>query len=484
MSRVLIIYFSEIAESMYESISTELLENGNDVFRININNPRYFKIDYWGGSCSISNNDKLDEILKFDPELVLSFNFSIPTMILNAISKTCKVCIIDADNPQEFFNKKYLLLNTEKFYYLGMQKCSLDLYKRYVSKNIYEGKNYLYFPVATSLKKEQEPIANNISFIGSNFLYLRSPDEMPDGFYEEVGLKLYEQIKKDYFFSFPKALNIINNKFNKEKSLRLFNCIRNLYIGQERLKYLSVLAPLGLNIYGLSYHWRRSAYYDFEIAASFNETPISTIQENQKVYNTSKISVNISHPQAINSFSWRVMDIMASNSCLLMEKKQDWDDLFGQYISEEVKNAIIYKDKIDMYLKAKRLLEDEDFRKRCVFELNNSIEENGRWKHRFAVLEKFISVKLLGDKHTHYKYIKIEKYKINKEDLAKKEHKINNISLNRKRYKTFFYAGYLMFIQIPLIGLFVKENLRNKLYSKIEKYKINKEDLAKKHELK
>ncbi len=36
-------------------------------------------------------------------------------------------------------------------------------------------------------------------------------------------------------------------------------------------------------------------------------------------------------PLAKTSFSWRVMDIMASGACLLMEDKPDWRDLFEKY---------------------------------------------------------------------------------------------------------------------------------------------------------
>ena len=46
------------------------------------------------------------------------------------------------------------------------------------------------------------------------------------------------------------------------------------------------------------------------------------------------------------------MDIMASNSCLLMEDKPDWRDLFEKYLSKETLEAVIYKDRFDMREKA------------------------------------------------------------------------------------------------------------------------------------
>ena len=90
------------------------------------------------------------------------------------------------------------------------------------------------------------------------------------------------------------------------------------------------------------------------------------------------------------------MDIMASNSCLLMEDKPDWRDLFEKYLSKETLEAVIYKDRFDMREKAIKLLNDEELRLRCVADLNNAIEQNGRWENRFKELEKFTNIKLLN----------------------------------------------------------------------------------------
>ena len=182
------------------------------------------------------------------------------------------------------------------------------------------------------------------------------------------------------------------------------------------MKHLQLLSDLGLKIYGVKW-WKKIAFYDFELASCFDPTPIATIEENQWLYNTSKISVNISHPLAKTSFSWRVMDIMASNACLLTEDKPDWRDLFEKYLSKETLDAVIYKDRFDMREKAIKLLSDEKLRKNCVKELNHAIEENGRWIHRFSKLEEFLGTKLIGlkNKNPEYIYIQREEKKIKEE---------------------------------------------------------------------
>ena len=110
-----------------------------------------------------------------------------------------------------------------------------------------------------------------------------------------------------------------------------------------------------------------------------------------------------------------------------MEKKQDWEELFGKYISKNVKDVIIYDDRVDMYIKAKRLLEDEQLRKQCVSELNNAIEKKGRWKQRFEMLEKFLSVKLIGLNN------KIPSYIIVKEQKCSIEQKKQLYDINIKK---------------------------------------------------
>ena len=127
-------------------------------------------------------------------------------------------------------------------------------------------------------------------FIGTNFFPQDNPVDLPKGFYEEKTLELYRKIKEDYYLPFSEAAKILRKSDIDVE--RLFNVVKRYYVGQDRLKYLSILAPLGLTIYGLNECWPRSAYYDFDIAASFDNTPISTLKDNQRVYNTSKVSVN------------------------------------------------------------------------------------------------------------------------------------------------------------------------------------------------
>lgn len=470
MARILLSYFSDYGEAMYDAICSVLRKNGNDIFRFNINCD-YVESTGWGGECKIIDNKIISQINTFSPEIVLNFNHSLPINLYDVISDTCKICIIDADNPETFWNKGLLSHNSKRYFFLGLQSYSKEMYEKCLLRALEDEVDYIYFPPATVVKSENLAQDKNISFIGSNFYPLYIPEN--DNFYKKEALLLYDEFVKNYFFPFE---NVNNKEETWYCSNELYKDIRAYYVGQDRLKSMQVLTDLGFTFYGVRW-WNRIAYYDFELAKCFDDTPKVSIEDNQWVYNTSKVSVNISHPQAKSSFSWRVMDIMASNACLLMEDKPDWKDLFGKFLSKETLDTVIYSDRYDMRKKAIILLKDDNLRARCVADLNNAIEQNGRWEHRFIHLEKFLNVSILGlnNMNPTYIYIKqgdgknqlrnelIQCKIVNKKNIIKKMKFL-------KRGKMFFYAVCLACAQIPIVDFIFRRKRRDKILQKIHKY--------------
>ncbi len=458
MANVLISYYSDYGEAMYDAITAVLHKNGNNIFRININNPS-ISITKWGGESCIINNKLLNQIKNFSADVVLNFNNSLPQNCYNILENKCKICVLDADAPElAFWNKQVIVENYDKILWLGLQSYSKTMYERLLNNKL-TSKNYLYFPPATIVKNENLQKNKNISFIGSNFYPLRIPNN--DYFYTPKALELYNEFEKDYFYSFKNA------KENYACTQSDFDDVRAYYVGQQRLKYMQQLTDLGLVLYGVRW-WNKIAYYDFEIAKCFDKTKVTTVEENQKIYNTSKISINISHPLAKSSFSWRVMDIMASGSCLLMEDKPDWRDLFEKYLSKKTLETVIYKNRFDMREKAKILLANEALRLKCVSELNYAIEKNGRWEVRFDKLEKFANIRLMNLDNKNAKITFIQREEENFK-LTKKGGVISRF-ISKNRYKIFIYSLMLALAQIPILDLFLTKIKRNKLRKKIDKY--------------
>ena len=455
MTKFLMTYFSDYGGTTYDAISSELIKNGNDVFRYNINS-KETSFDKWGGNSFCKDNNLINEIKKFRPDIVLNFNNSLPQNI--ELFNMSKICLIDADAPLVFWNKDYLKRNKNKYYYIGLQRCSKNMYKNFFNITL-DSKNYIYMPMATSTQKQNIIQDKKISFIGSNFYPLTIPDG--EDFYSAEALELYEAFTKNYFLPINEAEKICKTCQNIQW---LYEKVRAYYVGQERLKYLQQLTDLGLTLYGVRW-WSKIAYYDFELARCFNPTPILCLEDTTRVYNSSKISINISHPQAQTSFSWRVMDIMASNSCLLMENKPDWRELFEKHLSKETLNSIIYKDRFDMREKAKRLLNNEELRKKCVGELNLAIEKNGRWKHRFKLLEIFLKHKILNISGKDGIYIYVQNDNIVKNQTHYQQRKKKN-----KRWKLLYYLLILLALKITFADIFVKQKYLEKIQKKIIKY--------------
>lgn len=468
MARILISYFSDYGEAMYDAITQELLKNGNSIFRLNINNSN-ISITGWGGESNVNNKQLYQDIVNFNPEIILNFNHSLPSNLVSVFNHNCKICIIDADNPETFWNKKLYKTNSYNYVYLGLQSYSKTMYEKSIGYKLTEGKNYLYFPPATIIKHIKIPQDKNISFIGSNFF----PIHIPEGvdFYREIAFSCYDKFKKDYFFSREDAYKIFGNVSGPNW---LYDNIRSYYVGQDRLKTLQSITDLGLKLYGI--RWNKIAFYDFELAKSYDKQPIISIEDNQRIYNSSKISLNISHPQARSSFSWRVMDIMASQACLLMEDKQDWRDLFAPYLSPKTLENVIYQDRFDMREKAKKLLSDDKLRTECVFELNHAIEKNGRWKHRFRILECFLKVQLLNLKNKSPQYIFVSKDNNQGNERQRSNNftnlntKLNTISNIKRSAKLSFYLLYFLLAQFPILNLLVNSQEQKKILKKIYKY--------------
>jgi len=262
------------------------------------------------------------------------------------------------------------------------------------------------------------------------------------------------------------------------------NLIDQLYVGQNRLEYLSAIEDLGLTIYGVS--WNHIYSYDIKLLNSLNNKKILTIKDNEDIYNGSKISINISHPQATTAFSWRVTDIMSSSSCLVIENKPDWHDLFGKFISQNVKDVIIYKDRFDARNKCIELLKNEKLRQQCVEECNSAIEINGRWSNRFKLIEEFCinnlgktTMHLVGNKNCeNSKVIKLDKNSLNNENLSNIRNSLEIINKRMKKLKLrnriANISGLLILIigQIPIIDkLIINKSARKFLYRVIDKNK-------------
>ncbi|MFC4991191.1 glycosyltransferase family protein [Rubritalea tangerina] len=367
-----------------------------------------------------------------------------------------------------------MLAQDERYFYVSTQPCGKRLFEDVIGRTLVEGSSHFYIPAATSLHAESLDVDKNLSFIASN--HCQKDFIENELFYEQIGCDVYSLVKGNYFISLEELRSQIEYEVSDENLNALLGYAKGYYAGIVRMDALNALSDLGLAIYGV--RWRgRSTYFNPDVSRCYRGKPISTEEDNAWVYNTSKIAVNISHPQAITTFSWRVMDIMASNACLLMEKKDDWLDLFGSYLSDEVKSAIIYDDQYDMRQKAKALLSNEELRLRCVRECQHAIAQNGRWPHRFNELGVFFNLSLCNEGRGEGKYVQfIGEEKKLVEDMVRGIEDCNRLNFLsslrlRMRLKCASYSFLMMMAQIPVLdSLLQAKKWRGRMVGKMLKY--------------
>lgn len=443
---IILIFDSTYGDTFYKGFADELVKNGSNILYINVNN--------------ITDLSHIkNEIRNFKGDIAFLFNFVRAKELKKVLPR--KKVNFDVDTPENLLDKTFFTneYNKSDTYYISIQSD----YKKILHNTLPKIKSFnkcMYLPSATSLKKENLPYKRNIFICCSNWSY-NQYETLSDLNKQEL-IAYYEKFKKDYFKDTKKFFNHDVDSFLLKWNLA----------GLERVSYLSELTDLGLEIYGD--RWDK-LYYNMDVLKCTNNKKITNSSALQIMYNSSKICVNFSHPQAKSSFSFRCMDIMASNSCLLMEDKLEWKDLFAKYLSKDVLDTIIYKDRFDMRQKAIKLLSDEKLRLKCVKELNNAIEQNGRWKHRISKLEEFLGIKL-QNLPTEGKCIILSsedsclENKNNKAALPKQHKNIFQKLKMKKRYKLFVYSLLLALCQIPLLDMGIRHKHRDKLLQKINKY--------------
>jgi len=371
-----------IMPPFYETFTNGLAEAGNEVLV-------YFHKDFYKDFSGEMPEYIAEKVKKFNADLYIFFNNN----FWDITSWTDKpILIYDVDSPLFYKNLDKVKADPNRFRYMTIQKNSVELLKEIVGV---EGDIAQFAPPFTGILSDSsiEP-ETNISFIGSNWTwegcrfvqqFLDNPDLANEDrllakkVYEEYArnpFKSSEEIYQDFGFE-PEKKIVFQNDMNTASRIS----------GIKRISYLETISDLGLEIHGLYFSQPNTAFFP-GVAFSFNKDTVFTRQENQDVFNRSKLSFNINHIQAITGFSWRVCDIMASNAAIVTEYKPDLAEAFpGVRIPT-------FTTKAEAYEICKRLLENENERKEIVLESNEIIEKKYRFNHTLKAMEDFLGLTL------------------------------------------------------------------------------------------
>ena len=192
--------------------------------------------------------------------------------------------------------------------------------------------------------------------------------------------------------------------------------------------------------------------YDMQLFNCFDFEPIVTLSDAERIYNSSKISLNLPHSHASNGMSWRVPDILASNACLLSNYVPDLKKLMSGYI-----DIPMYRSSLEAKELAVKLLKDEIWRNDIVCASQIMIEDKCRFEKKLLEIEKETNI-ILEDKRKKGSVKTINK------DIIYLNNKFNNNSNknNIKNTERFYYKLFKLMIELTVYNRSKRKYLRNR----------------------
>ncbi len=373
----------------YEGFINSLIKSGNKV--LIINNAFWIKdraTIHAGVETSKTEYDefldieRLEEKIKdFKPELVISFNNVLYRNLVQIVN--CPVVLWIIDSFSYLSNFDILKENIEKYYIFVASKEEYQFIIENKNINIPPEKVHL-INWATAINSETVIQDKNISFIGTNFgntlseklSILRDPNNTSS--LKAIFLDSFNR-KEDNEIVIPDLFKELNLSEFDYWSLIEWRAVLMIY-----------LADLDLNIYGANWDSLAKEIPALNICVS-NEAKYS-LKHNQDIYNSSKLLININHSQAKTGFSWRVMDVMASNGCLVSKYSKGIKEFTKDYIDIPMFDSPWGAREL-----CQKLLKDNKWREEIVKASQKCIQEKGRWSHRLVEMERALGLSLINN---------------------------------------------------------------------------------------
>ena len=373
MARVLYSVFSNLyqivpgkLDMFFQNISNALLENGNDVFQLVVNEiPGYPKEN------KKVEAEVVEKIKAFKPDLILSPNHDIPLSVLNGTD--CPIIAYTADSPAYFKNREYIKTHPERYFFMhgGWDNIFPQLIKEDfdipLDRNFFTGH-------MTAVRARKMPIKRNIGFIG----FVGWPQPGVDNLLATRLLESGNQEAFDKLIREYENLDIRSPEYCQIKTANI------------RAQVLDAISDLGLECFGIPNNFIRVAAASWNVVKCFKFRPVLTLQDTEEVLNSSLISPNLYNWQAPIGLSWRVADVMASNACLISPPKPDLKKL-SPYVEIPT-----YESPAECRELCQKLLKDEAWRKDIVKGCQRAINEKCRPVHLLKKISKHLGINLIN----------------------------------------------------------------------------------------
>ncbi|ATX80293.1 Glycosyl transferases group 1 [Mariprofundus aestuarium] len=198
-----------------------------------------------------------------------------------------------------------------------------------------------------------------VSFVGTYFYCEKLTDilaqlQRGDSSKREAFLDFIQSLKGDFHMD-DQALDPIRDICTDVKmsvdDIRML--VSNAYALNKRIHYLDAVSDLGLHLYGTE-NWIKASQYSLPLISCFQfGEQINNRDKLIRLYQSSKIALNIPHHQAGPGMPYRVYDIMASRALLITEYHPDSElfSLFGRNMPVPMyRNAMELSSLVDYYL--------------------------------------------------------------------------------------------------------------------------------------
>ena len=461
MKKIFVSFFNAIRDGenpnampcFYESFISGLKAANNEVL--------VYSIYQWNKIGKKCPEILLNRIKEFGPDLFIFFNNAFYDV---SGEFDCPIIIYEVDSFLYYTNIEALKKHPNRYYYFVPQTDSIGILQKQL--NISKDRSY-YLPFFTEIHSDDTPQITNISFIGSKFTqncksspwggFMRvSPSQKDIILFREC----IELIKQNPFLTKEALIKKLNITSEVVKEFLNVPSIISYVSDSNRIEVLSNIEDLGLNLYGTK-NWASDINYDPGLTMSYQSKHVYSLKDNQFVYNSSKIGININHLQATSGFSWRVCDIMASNACLVSEYKPDFEKLFPNI------NIPLFHNKHEARELCVKLLNNETMRSDISQQCQEAIDQKYRFKHLLERIENILNMNLhsvkgkpatsVSGKDSVFINIKLK-------EIALPEFQL------KKRLKLSLYLILLLFAQVPILDVLLRYKYRTKFLNKIKKY--------------
>jgi len=396
MARIFVSIWNNVESGYYngpffEGLIRSLLRNGNEVLVME-NAQLFGGGNYQKNECAYPSlsKDISSYIKNYDPELIISFNHSLLSSIKDELD--CPIIQWLSDSYFYMADLDGFVKNQDRYHILCFAECQIfDLVRHLNIKR--EKINFV--PPATDFFPKNMPFAREVSFIssyfGGNELLHQNINDISDDMDKKIALKgmlnsymqgeelkYKERIKK---FKCQSLVKGVEEKY-------VFNMLSHY----KRFTALTNLADLNLELYGGS-RWQESSSSSPFLGLCYNPKKVITVEDNENIYNSSKINLNISHVQSRGSLPFRICDIMSSNGLLVSDDLTEAKRIFGKDIFIPTYNHIGEVRAVCQYY-----LKNDNERVDITKEHQNIIKKSHKFEHRFKSLEDITGVNLLCGK--------------------------------------------------------------------------------------